>query len=693
MNIDNTTEAQKDCYWDDTVSFNPKVTIVFKGGGIRGLFFPGAFRGLIKRGAFRIGAFAGASAGAMIATILWSGLRSNQVIDKLKADSSPVFGLTFKLFSFSDVATIIFKALLLVFSVPLNFILTLVYPCASNAPRLFGCGKWGFQRRYVNINIYCRGDRFRTFVNRYVLEGLEQRGFNQALIEDYFGVPITQFEPTFRDIQELVSYVRDVTQVAADDKTGQDFLTNSFGDQIERQREGIQYRDNGFGGQVNNVLDLMFDASITDAYFPPLFVSVSCIDTASGVIIDNLDPRFQNLKICDVIRASAGHPFFFEPKPLEIDGETLLYTDGGVFNNLPATAASRAFTKMIEQRHKAIRKTDDELLLPFLTEYDAIATSPFITVGIGTEDLMEPKFMTDKIKQMANGMGKDQIELELSRTIGGFSYILHRTPRRPSYLNFLAAKPDYISSISEQTERTILNQDDIRFKSSLEGRLKDDTQDLLSEMAEIVMSPDWTQSQSDEAFVRVHLFFEDGVRQRRLDKKCVLTFNRKNDEFLDTQKSIVRENCGIIGVSRNYADPVFCRIHDLQERRRANPDQYLLGLKYDEVSAVPDNINFCFALPVFEYRGITYEPGRMVPRKVSGFEDLLIRFDSGINGPISALVSIDGFLPGFDRNIDEIESDIMISRIIGSLERHCLELSIMLHGEVTSMVPSRALDA
>ena len=687
------TKAPYDCYWDDDVTFNPKVTMVFKGGGIRGLFFPGAFRGLIQKGAFRIGAFAGASAGAMIATILWCGLRPKQLIDHLKEDSSPFFGLTFKLFSIQDIATILFKSLLMLFCVPANILLSFVYPLISHVPRLIGSEPWEFRRHYININIYCRGDRFRRFVNRYLLLGLQERGFNRELIEDYFGCSFDEFEPTFRDLQELVAYVRDVSQVGRDDEFGQSLLKDSFGEKFELMQKGMRYTDNMFGGQSNNVLELMFDTSIRDAYFPPLFISVSCIDTARGVIIDNLDPQFGDLKICDVIRASAGHPFFFEPKWLTIGGESRLYTDGGVFNNLPATAASRAFTKRIKQRQIDIMTTDDKVLLPFLNEYDAIATSPLITVGIGTEDIVEPKFTTDKIRKMASGMGKDQIELELSRTVGGFSYILHRTPRRPSYLNFFAATPAYISKISKQTENTILREKNIRFNSQLSGQLADDTKALLAQMAEIVMSPNWVGADHEDAFVRVHLFFEDGVRQRKLDKKCVLTFNRPNGDFNDIEISIVRENCGILGVSRNYADPVFCRINALQDLRRQNPDGYYLGLKYDEISSVPEGMNFCFALPVFEYRGVSYGAGRMQVEPVPGFEKLLLRFDTGINGPISALVSIDGFLPGFDCNIDEIERNIMISRVVGSLERHCLELSIMLHAEVTSMVPSRTLDA
>lgn len=643
MNNQAGSKTPHDCYWDEEVTFNPKVTIVFNGGGIRGLFFPGAFRGLIQKGAFRIGAFAGASAGAMIATMLWCGFRPKQLIEQLKADSSPVFGLTFQLFSPMDIATILFKSLLLLICVPANFLFSFAYPIASNFPRLLGRGAWDFKRYYININIYCRGDRFRRFVNKYILMGLQERGFNRALIEDYFGCSFDEFEPTFRDIQELVAYVRNVSQVARDDQEGQAVLTDSFGDQLELKREGIRYIDNMFGGQTNNILELMFDTSIRDAYFPPLFISVSCIDNACGVIVDNLDPQFRNLKICDVIRASAGHPFFFEPTLLTIAGKGLLYTDGGVFSNLPATAASRAFTKRIKQRQIDIVNTQDEVLLPLLNEYDAIATSPLITVGIGTEDLIEPKFTTDKIRKMASGMGKDHIELELSRTVGGFSYILHRTPRRPSYLNFFAATPSYIANISEQTENSILLEKDIRFSSQLDGKLATDTKELLAQMAEIVMAPEWAGADHEDAFVRIHLFFEDSVRQRRLDKKCVLSFNRTNDSFDDIKISIVRENCGILGVSRNYADPIFCRIDALQDLRRANPDQYYLGLKYEDISAVPQDMNFCFALPVFEYRGTSYGAGRMQVEPLPGFDNLLLRFDTGISGPISALVSIDGF--------------------------------------------------
>lgn len=665
---------------------------MFKGGGIRGLFFPGAFRGLEQKGAFRIGAFAGASAGAMIATIIWSGLRPLHLVDQLKSDSNRAFGLVPALFSTSDLATILGKFLALPFLVSLNFGLFGAYAIARHAPRLLGQRKWRFHRRYIDVNIQCKGEKFRKLINRYIVLGLQERGFNERLIEDYFGIPLEQFEPTFRDIQDLVVYVRDISQVGRDDKEGQEFLKRTFGEEIELKWEGIRYTEGRYGAQQNNVLDLMFDAEIGNSYFPPIFISVSCIDSASGTIIDNLDPNYENLKICDVVRASAGHPFCFKPIALEIDQENRMYTDGGVFSNLPATAASRAFTKMILQRKALMRQANDIDTLPLESEYDSIATSPFLTVGIGTEDIIRPISTTDKIRKMASGIGKDQVELELSKTVGGFSYLLHRTPTRPNYINFFAAKPNYIEKISRLTEDTILRQDDIRFKSQLDGSLHEDIQSLLEEMARIVMALSWVGGDRKDAFVRMHLFFEDGVRETRLDKKCVVTVNRKNSEFSDTKTSIVRENCGILGVSRKYADPIFCRIDQLQSLRRNSPNDYFLGLKYDEISNVPEELNFCFALPIFEYRGITYGHERMRVERVPEFENSLVRFDSGINGPISALISIDGYLPGFNGEIDEIVNNIRWSRLIGSLERHCLELSVMLHGEITGMVRSRTLE-
>ena len=346
---------ERDEYWSDNVQYTPRVNLVLKGGGIRGLFFPGAILGLAKKGAGRIGALSGASAGALIAVSIWSGLTPTSLLEALKADASKfngIFGLVPVLFSKSDILMIFRKLLSIPFVFVINIFLFFIYKLRN---MIFS----GHYEKYIELNIYCDGDKFRSFINSYILKGLEKRGFNRNFIEEYSGVSLEEFEPTFFDIQQILSDVRAISAIKGfdDEKYNllrQGYFEKGLREQFSAIEPSIVFDEDDWGSVRNNILSLLHDTNVWDAYFPPLFVSVACIDCASGLIISNTDPRFLKLKICDVVRASAGHPLLFKPQKLHIDDVDKNYTDGGVFSNFPTTAAHNAFKRISDERQSYI---------------------------------------------------------------------------------------------------------------------------------------------------------------------------------------------------------------------------------------------------------------------------------------------------------------------------------------------------
>ena len=107
----------------------------------------------------------------------------------------------------------------------------------------------------------------------------------------------------------------------------------------------------------------------------------------------------------------------------------------------------------------------DDALVHMISEYDAIATSSALTVGLGTEDEFVFRTNTSKIRKMSQGYAKEKIELELSNTVGGFSYLLNRTPRFPHSLNFFATDSKYINKVNLISQENIVSDDSIRVGS------------------------------------------------------------------------------------------------------------------------------------------------------------------------------------------------------------------------------------
>ena len=215
---------------------------------------------------------------------------------------------------------------------------------------------------------------------------------------------------------------------------------------------------------------------------------------------------------------------------------------------------------------------------------------------------------------------------------------------------------------------------------------------ILEDICDLIVQDFSLKANSGEEFVRVHLFFENGIRQRKLEKKAVFSVGRKLNGFLDIEVSIQKENSGILGVCRSLCSPVFCKIDDLQEIRKQDPERHFLGLKYEQVSNVPAELNFCFAMPVFELERIRYDRGHTISSPVEGYCDVMSWFSTGVSGPISALISIDGFASEFEDPFEENEDRILAKRTVETLERCCLELSVILNEEARGMVPSREFD-
>src|ERR1700719_110097 len=90
----------KTTYWNPAVALRLRAAVVFKGGGIRGLFFPGHIIGLKKKGVEKVLLYAGTSAGALVAVGMWAGLSPERLQDFLRERAR--WRLGFALFRWSD---------------------------------------------------------------------------------------------------------------------------------------------------------------------------------------------------------------------------------------------------------------------------------------------------------------------------------------------------------------------------------------------------------------------------------------------------------------------------------------------------------------------------------------------------------------------------------------------------------------
>ncbi len=79
----------------------------------------------------------------------------------------------------------------------------------------------------------------------------------------------------------------------------------------------------------------------------PLFLMVTDADSRALRIVSSIDPELEHLPIARAVRASAGFPGFFQPVAL---GDWKTCVDGGVISNVPTWVFDRTFRAQLRQR-------------------------------------------------------------------------------------------------------------------------------------------------------------------------------------------------------------------------------------------------------------------------------------------------------------------------------------------------------
>jgi predicted acylesterase/phospholipase RssA len=81
----------------------------------------------------------------------------------------------------------------------------------------------------------------------------------------------------------------------------------------------------------------------------PLILTATNITTRELILIRSFDDRFHPLSVAKAVRASAGFPVFFRPVDLRCQGFEGWYVDGGMISNFPAWVFSRELRRSMAQ--------------------------------------------------------------------------------------------------------------------------------------------------------------------------------------------------------------------------------------------------------------------------------------------------------------------------------------------------------
>jgi NTE family protein len=306
---------------------NRDAVITIQGGGVFGLTVLGQLQAVIEKHHYTPLALAGTSAGAIVATLLWAGLKPKEIRSEfqnmVKGDPKALLGLLgpfpdpqFDFAAFCDLKREVEENLRII-------------------DRTLRRSAWNPARWVAPVTIYWHASNLKN----KIIPLFERRGFFQGKgLED--------------KIEELLRRASDVPK------------------DITAPNEPLRFR---------HFADLMRENK-EDSYRPPLLLTATNLTMRRLEVISSIDDRYMNVPIAKAVRASAGFPVFFTPRDLPECPDGGWFVDGGVVSNFPVWAFSDAFRQKIQEspiyRHLApkpwirigLRVVDDIGPLPDLTQ-------------------------------------------------------------------------------------------------------------------------------------------------------------------------------------------------------------------------------------------------------------------------------------------------------------------------------------
>ena len=512
----------------------------------------------------------------------------------------------------------------------------------------------------------CVGKKFEQLINQMIIVGLEKRGIHSQLVRDLIDTK-GDFWLTFRDAWRVSHWVRLVNGVTGFQHP--DYPTvEAFYPILKERRKELRF-DSG-PDRSNNIWELVYGMPTHDPFFAPIFISTCCVDDRLPILFNNIEEQYWDIPIAHIVRASAGYPTVFRPKLLTLNSERKRYTDGGLMANFPAFAVNQALRRLFSRTNERLPE-----------DYKTIRTLPYGTIGLAVSDQMEPGTYIAILRDVLMGGARERLEYELASTSPYFRLVRQTTSGEPHFLNFFSVKPTLIELTFEKAAKYI---DGLQISSTVD--LDAVRGEIERNLIGALQSCERVFRISEGGYIRTHFFIESETRHGLFNKKAVFCKGRPIDQFEDIEVSVPREFGGLIGLVRSSSFPLLCRIDLLRGKRKANPDQPILGLTIDDTRRIPDDLNFCLVIPMFDYRNVTYVTGQIAEHTVPNCEDCVRLIDTGIEGPLIGAISIDGRSDDANEELGPLVERILDSDILPTLERYAWEIGCVIAEQVVSTI-------
>lgn len=567
---------------------NREAVLAIQGGGMYAFTLLGQAKAIIDAGYVPL-AFAGTSGGAILASLLWSGLTPEQIESKFRsmvdADARALLRLLAPMEAGSDRDDDAFSDLEARFGR-----LRARMPSASKKKRswleapkawleMLGAGRdaldfWERLRPHVEKRGLFTGERLEREIDDLIRQG--------------FG------------LDRLPQPIRDRVRA-----------------KLPPPGDLVRF------GHVR----AMMAASNGAFYVPPLLLTATNLTRRKLEIFSSLNPAHETIPVATAVRASAGFPAFFRPTqctPKE------WYVDGGLVSNFPVWAFSDAFRE---------QSAADEF-------HGVLASRPWMRIGLRVvddakkpPDLQSPKAFLESLTAMLTGSARNELEDILAQSAP--RSIIVRQPESttncPGVLSISEVDGARIGKMVESgyaaARKELADCPGIYSDSEdLETLVVAQLARLVEECSKIFADPG--------LHMRANIFMP--VRTRL---KMCFSFNMDGDP--DHMIEMPGLSAGVVGACYRMRSWVICNLDKVGKLREQHPDAYRRLFDMDDTlhGKVRKDRSWLASVPIFD----PLELKTVSLSKRRSIEDGVLRvamhaFDTGYVGPILGVLSIDANL-------------------------------------------------
>jgi len=516
---------------------NKEAVIAIQGGGVYALSLLGQAKAVIERG-YVPAAFAGTSGGAILACLLWSGLTAaeieNEFVEMVKADAAALLNL---LSPFEPPPHPHFD-----------------YKC------------------FLELQ-----DRIKRMMRQFAIVHADER---RGLAE------LSRLPRAAWSIWGLWRSIRP--------HIGKRGLFT--GHELESTIDRLIRK--GFGPQKGmppvedpmcfEHVTRMMEASGGDFYRPPLLLTATNLSRRRLEVISSFDPIYSKMPIAAAVRASAGFPIFFRPRPFGDGLNKEWFVDGGMISNFPVWTFSDAFREQIA-------KSDF---------YRSLAPRPWVRIGLrvvddieAPPDLNDPELFFRALIGMLTGAARNQLEDILSGRAAR-SVVIRQLTSKTEGPGVLAVgqvdeakirrmvKLGYQEVIAE-LDRTgapgIYTTD-----SGLGQLMRDRLRSLTEECDQVV-------SKAADAKFRANIYIP--VRN-----KLKMVFSMNMDDDSDDNLEFPDLSSGLTGTCYQLRTRLVCNLEKIARLRQTQPTEYkrLFGMTEELQGKVRKDRTWMASVPIFD---------------------------------------------------------------------------------------------